>query len=107
MRCGGAGGRGGDLPLISPREVGTVGVPVCAALLISCAPEARVACRGIGGVGAPRRDPVAVAVGVVAQVRSSPYHLRLAGGRPSGILARTIDVEGGVKPVRAPLPNVA
>jgi hypothetical protein len=43
----------------------------------------------------------------VAQVRSSPYHLRLAGERPSGILAQITDVEGGVKPVRAPLPDVA
>src|SRR5215213_8374972 len=121
MRCGGAGGRGGDLPLISPREVGTVGVPVCAALLISCAPEARVACRGIGGVRAPGRNPVAVAVGVVTQVRSSPHHLRLTEGRAGRILARTMamagggrwkvvgnpQMEGGGKPVRAPLPNVA
>src|SRR5215207_3902823 len=107
MRCGGAGGRGGDLPLISTREVGTVGVPVCAALLISCAPEARVACRGIGGVRAPGRNPVAVAVGVVTQVRSSPHHLRLTEGRAGGILARTMEMEGGGKPVRTPLPNVA
>src|SRR5215217_12763 len=82
-------------------------VPIRTTLLISCAPETDVACRGIGGVRAPGSNPVAVAVGVVAQVRSSPHHLRLAGGRSSGILARTIDVEGGVKPVRAPLPDVA
>jgi hypothetical protein len=84
-----------------------VGVPVCAALLISCAPEARVACRGIGGVRAPGRNPVAVAVGVVTQVRSSPHHLHLTEGRAGRILARTMEIEVGGKPVRAPLPNVA
>jgi hypothetical protein len=43
----------------------------------------------------------------VAQIRPSPHHLRLTEGRSARILARTMDVEGGGKPVRAPLPNVA
>src|SRR5215213_3087963 len=82
-------------------------VPIRTTLLISYAPETDVAGRGIQGVRAPGRNPVAVTVGVVAKVRSSPYHLRLPGGRAHGISAGTIDVKARVKPIRAPLPDVA
>src|SRR5215211_2506252 len=107
MRCGGWGDRGGALPLASLPEVGSPTVPICAAVRISCAPESRVACRAVKGVGAPRRDPVTVAVGVVAQVGPSPHHLRLAQGRTRWVDAWTVGVEAGVEPVRAPHPDVA
>src|SRR5215211_8124476 len=76
-------------------------------LRISCAPKTCVASRAIGGVRAPRRPPVAAAVGVVTQVRSSPDHLSLTEGRTGWVVARTVDMEARVEPVRAPLPDIA
>src|SRR5215212_9636005 len=106
MRCGGAGGRGGDLPLASPREVEASTVPIRAALRISRAPKTCVASRAVGGVGAPCCHPVAVAVGVMTQVRPSSHHLSLTERRAGWVVAGAVSMEARVKPVRAPLPDV-
>src|SRR5262245_24467633 len=69
--------------------------------------EAEVAPGGVAGVLRPGRDPVAVAVGVVTQVRAAPH-------RP-GHLAATVALAAvawptaaaGLPAVRRPLPDVA
>src|SRR5215211_5827189 len=81
--------------------------PVLATSCILCTPETHVASRAGGSVRASRRNPVAVAVGVVTQVRPSSDNPCLTVGRAGRIVVRTTGVEARVKPVRAPLPDVA
>src|SRR5215212_6120493 len=101
---GGGWSRRGSSPHIASRGRDGGRPGLCG---ISCAPEPRVACRAVGGVRAPRRHPVAVAVGVVAQIRSSPDNLSLTEGRASWVVVGAMGVEAQVEPVRAPLPGVA
>ena len=74
---------------------------------VADAPKSRVSRRAIWRVGRARGHPVAVAIGVVAQVRAAAGYPRAAGCRASWIVSRAVHMKGGAKPVGCPLPHVA
>src|SRR5579859_7415731 len=69
--------------------------------------EPHVAGRAVRCIGAARREPIAVAIRAMAEIRAPARHAPVPRRWSGRVVGRPLEMERGAEPIRAPLPDVA